>query len=242
MTPDGPPPAGTGAALLLNSPLTQQSLTRLLTEATAQQPRRIVDHGCGWAEALLQALNLSPEATGMGVEVHEPDLARAAQAAEDRGLADRVGFVHGRSPEHRERADLLLSMGAYQAFGDVPAALKVLREDLRPGGRALFCAEYWRTAPTQDELAHMWPGASLTDCFDLAGLVEEVHAAGWRVLALHDSTRAELDDYEVGHLLERELWLLEHPDHPVREELDRMWMAWLRGHRRSLGFVSLVIG
>lgn len=69
-----------------------------------------------------------------------------------------------------------------------------------------------------------------------------MHTAGWRVLDLHDSTRTELDQFELGQLREREDWLLTRPNHPVRQELDRAWSSWLRGHRRAMGFVSVVLG
>ena len=69
-----------------------------------------------------------------------------------------------------------------------------------------------------------------------------MHAAGWRVLDLHDTTRQEFDAFEVGHLREREEWLLDHPAHDLRADLDRAWTAWLRGHRRSMGFVTLLLG
>jgi len=247
MADDTPPPAGTGAHLTLNSPLSQDALSRLLSRATEHGPQRIVDHGCGWGEALLQALAASPGATGAGDDVDDTDLVRARAAAEDRGLADRVTFVAGRAADHREPADLLISMGAYHALGSGPAeAMRALREDARPGGRAVFGLEYWAQTPTPEELSHMWPGASLDDCAILPDIVDQLHATGWRILDLHDTTRTEWDAYEVGHFRERELWLAAQPDpvrqqHPVRAELDRVWTSWLRGHRRSLGFVTFVL-
>lgn len=242
MSDDQPPVAGTGSLLLLNSPLHELSLAVLIDRAIENQPRRVVDHGCGWGEVLLRTLAHATEATGTGVDVHGPDLDRARAAAANRGLNDRVNFVQGPSTEHREPADLVINLGAYQAFGDVPTALQMLRSDLLPGGRALLGVEYWAATPTPDELAHMWPDASVADCAYLPDLVETVHETGWRILDLHDSTRTEFDDFELGHLREREQWLVCHPEHPIRPELDQTWSSWLRGHRRPMGFITLVLG
>ena len=245
MNDDQPPAVGAGSKLLLNSPLHEASLDELIADATRHAPSRIIDHGCGWGEVLLRAVANVPSSTGVGIEVHQPDLERAHTAASVRGLNRRATFKNANSADNREPADLLINLGAYQAFGDLATAAKVLREDLLPGGRALFGAEYWIATPTADELSHMWPGASVADCLQLAELVDVLHGAGWRILNLHDTTRTEFDDYEVAHLREREEWLVGHPDHPdhpdVREQLQRQWSSWLRGHRRPMGFATFVL-
>jgi len=237
-----PPPAGTGACLEVNSPLSSAALDRLVAAATAHAPRRIIDHGCGWGTILLRALDAAPQAQGLGIDVHAPDIARARAAAEAGGLADRARFEVGESSDWADRADLLLSIGAYQAFGDVAAALVALAARLEPGGRVLLGVEIWRSRPTDGELAHMWEGATEQDCLTLADLVDLVHQEGFRILDLHESTPEEFDAFELGHLREREEWLLEHPGHAVRGELDAAWTAWLRGHRRPMGFVTLLLG
>lgn len=237
-----PPSAGTGARLARNAPLSEASAGRLVAAATAHAPGLIIDHGCGWGTLLLDALTAAPEARGTGIDVHGPDIDRARVAAERRGLAGRVRFVAGSSADHGEPADLLVSVGAYQAFGTLEDALARLADRLNPGGRLLFGSEYWQAPPTTEQLTHLWDGASVDDGVELPDLIDLVHAAGWRVLDLHDSTRSEFDAFEVGHLREREEWLLDHPDHPVRDELDREWSAWLRGRRLPMGFVTLLLG
>ncbi len=236
-----PPPPGSGAHLTFNAPLSSESAARLVVAATAHAPEVIIDHGCGWGTLLLDILAAVPGARGTGVDVHGPDIERARAAAASRGLADRAGFVEGSSSDLTEAADLLVSIGAFQAFGTVEEALAALADRLHPGGRLLFGLEYWRSLPTSEELALMWQGASVDDCLLLPDLVELIHGAGWRILDLHDSTPTEFDAFEVGHLREREGWLVDHPDHPVRAEVDREWSAWLRGRRRSMGFVTMLL-
>lgn len=237
-----PPAPGTGARLEVNSPLSAAARERLALAATAHRPRSIIDHGCGWGTMLLRALAAAPQAHGLGIDVHAPDISRARAAAADAGLSDRCRFEVGESTGQGDRADLLLSIGAFHAFGDLPDALSALAQRLEPGGRVLFGVEISRARPTDAELAHMWDGATEQDCLTLADLVDLVHQEGFRVLDLHESTPEEFDAFELGHLRGREEWLLEHPGHPVRDQLDAAWTSWLRGHRRPMGFVTLLLG
>lgn len=237
-----PPPPGTGAHLQVNSPLAPQALARLLHTATQPAPQTVLDIGCGWGEVLIQALRAQPDATGHGLDVHEPDITRALDLAARGQVQDRVTFSVADASDHPEGADLIINLGAYHALGDPATALATLHTRTNPGGRVLFGLEYWRTQPTSAELAHMWPGASESDCLYLPELAALIQGAGWRILDWHDSTQPELDAYEVNLWREREEWLLEHPSHPVRTELDDAWSGWLRGHRRAMGFVTVALG
>ena len=120
--------------------------------------------------------------------MHGPDLVRTRRDAEQRGLVDRVVFLERPSAEVPDGGDLLINLGAYQAFGSCDQALTQLVLRLRPGGRVLFGCEVWQSPPTTEELAVMWEGATAGDCLDLPDLIDLVHGAGWRVLDLHEST------------------------------------------------------
>lgn len=88
----------------------------------------------------------------------------------------------------------------------------------------------------------MGEGAAIEDCYDLPSLVETMLAADWRILDLRDSTRQEFDAFERGHLREREELLLDHPTPEVRTAQEKAWRSWLRGHRRSMGFATFLLG
>ena len=53
---------------------------------------KILDAGCGFGGILLNVLESFPEAEGVGIDLSEPLLELARQAAERKGLADRVLF------------------------------------------------------------------------------------------------------------------------------------------------------
>jgi SAM-dependent methyltransferase len=232
--------------LTFNAPLSTERADRLARELAARRPATVVDLGCGWGEFLLRVLAVAREATGTGVDTHAADLARAGEAASVRHLGDRVAFVEGSAADYGHEADVLISVGAYQAFGTIPEALTALRGRLRPGGRLLFGAEYWQRPPTDGELAHMWAGISADDCTALPGLVDMATAAGFRPLRIETATRGEWEEFESAYGAELEAWLLDHPDHPdadeVRTKVDKHRDIWLRGHRDVMGFAYLTLG
>lgn len=241
----GPPPAGTGAHLTFNIPMSVARATALVAELAGSQPRTVLDVGCGWAELLLQVVQAVPEAHGTGVDVHGPDIERGHRAAAQRGLGARVDLRHGPAGDDLGAADLVLNLGSFHAFGSTEQALRALRGLVRPGGRVLFGAEFWQRLPTPEQLEAMWEGASLDDCTDLGGLVEQAVTAGFRPVRVATATTAEWEDYESGHLADREEWLATNADHPeapaVRQTLDEAWAGWLRGHREVLGFAYLTL-
>ncbi|SNT55967.1 Methyltransferase domain-containing protein [Asanoa hainanensis] len=241
-----PPPAGNGARLTFMAPLSAARADRIVTGLAAGSPSTVVDLGCGWGELLLRVVAACPGAKGIGLDTHEPDLARGRANAEARGLDGRVTFVDGPAADHRDTADLLVSVGAYQAFGTIASALGAIRELVNPGGRVLFAAEFWESPPPPDRLALMWPGMSADDCTDLAGLVDQAIAAGFRPLRVETATRDEWDEFESLLAADREEWLITHPNHPeaaaVREQADSQRNIWLRGHRGLMGFAYLTLG
>src|SRR5262245_14676646 len=114
-----PPAPGTGSLLDFNAPLSAERAQRLVAELGAREPATVIDLGCGWGELLLRLLAAVPGAKGVGIEQHDADVRRATVNAEARGLSGRVRFVQGPARQHAEPADLVVSIGAYQAFGTI---------------------------------------------------------------------------------------------------------------------------
>ena len=237
---------GSGARLAFHGPLSAERADRLAADLAASRPANVVDYGCGWGEFLLRVLEAAPEANGVGIDIRSPDLARARENAEARGLSGRVAFIEGQAADHASPADVVISCGSYQAFGSVPQALTALRPLVQPGGLLLFGAEIWDRTPTDEQLANMWPGMSADDCLYLPDLVEAATAEGFRPLRIQTATRGEWEEFESGLAAGPEEWLLAHGDHgeaaQVRAKLDRQRSIWLRGHRDVLGFAYLTLG
>ena len=237
---------GSGARLTFHGPLSTERADRLAADLAASRPANVIDYGCGWGELLLRVLEAAPEATGVGIDVHGPDLDRGRENAGKRGLSGRASFIEGPASDHASPADAVISCGAYQAFGTIPEALHALRALVKPAGLLLFGAEIWDRAPTDEQLANMWPGMTASDCLYLPDLVEAAMAEGFRPLRIETATRGEWEEFESGLAAGPEEWLLANGNHPeagqVRAKLDRQRSIWLRGHRDAMGFAYLTLG
>lgn len=241
-------PSGFGSRtrLTFHGPLSAEHADRLAADLAASRPANVVDYGCGWGELLLRVLEAAPEANGVGIDIHGPEIARGRENAEKRGLSGRVSFIEGPAADHASVADVVISCGAYQAFGTVHEALRALRALVRPAGLLLFGAEIWDRTPTDVQLANMWPGMTAGDCLYLPDLVDAATAEGFRPLCIQTATRGEWEEFESGLAAGAEEWLLANGDHPeagqARAKLDRHRSIWLRGHRDVMGFAYLTLG
>ncbi len=238
--------------LTFHGPLSQARAVQLTERLTRTGPRTVLDIGCGWGELMLRVLAAAPEATGVGVDLDEDDLARGRAAAHARGLADRVSFIRESGiGTTRGPADLVLSVGASQAVTDVQppghiaAALSALRQLVTPGGRVLFGDGFWEHPPTEAELAAMWPGITAGEFPDLAKIADLAVEAGFRPAWIETASAQEWEEFESGYQADEEEWLASHPDHPqaaeIRQRVDEHRSYWLRGYRGLLGLAYLTL-
>ena len=91
MTETELPPRGT--RLTFHGPLSEARAARIDARLTGIGPRTVLDIGCGWGELMLRILAAAPDATGLGLDTDEGDLARGRDSARARGLDGRVTFV-----------------------------------------------------------------------------------------------------------------------------------------------------
>ncbi len=238
--------------LTFHGPLSEARAARLVTRLTSNDPRTVLDIGCGWGELMLRVLAAAPDATGLGLDTDERDLARGLANAKDRGLEGRVTFVRESGVRTtRGPADLVLCLGASHALteiqppGHTAAALAELRRLVTPGGRVLLGEGFWHRTPTGAELAGIWPGTSAGEFGDLASLVDLTVGAGFRPAWIETATLEEWEDFESGYQCDEEEWLAAHPDHPraadVREQVDKHRSFWLRGYYGLLGQAYLTL-
>ena len=227
------------------APVHGVTVNRLLRRADRQPAARILDLGCGEGAWALQALAHHPDGHADGVDIDRHALDRAATAAAERGLADRLTLhereARGYVPDGDY--DLVLCVGATHAFGGFTETLEAAGRHVHPDGVLMVGECFWEVPPTPAALAAL--DAKPADYTDLAGLVATAERAGWTPVYAHISDTAEWDNYEwswTGSLTE---WALDNPGHPdaaaalalAREHRDK----WLRGYRKVLGFVTLVL-
>jgi SAM-dependent methyltransferase len=227
------------------APVAGVNVNRLLRRTGRQPAARILDLGCGQAAWALQALAHCPDGHADGIDLSRYALDRAAAAAAERGLADRLTLHErdARSYVPDGDYDLVLCVGSTHAFGGFVETLKVVGRHLHPDGVLLVGEGFWETPPTPEALAAL--AAAPEDFTDLPGLVAVAEEAGWTPIYAHVSDAAEWDDYEwswTGSLTE---WALDNPGHPDAAEVLAVAREhreqWLGGYRNVLGFATLVL-
>ncbi|WP_154942974.1 SAM-dependent methyltransferase [Micromonospora palomenae] len=227
------------------APISGVNVNRLLRRADRRPAARVLDLGCGEAAWAMQALALHPDGHADGVDVSPYALERAAAAAAEQGLTDRL-TLHERDARTYVPDgdyDLVLCVGSTHVFDGFAGTLRTAGRHVNSDGILLIGEGFWEAPPTPAALAAL--DAKPEDFPDLAGLVDVAEGAGWTPVYAHVSDAAEWDDYEwswVGSLTE---WALDNPGHPdaaealtvAQEHRDQ----WLRGYRNLLGFATLVL-
>lgn len=227
------------------APISGVNVNRLLRRADRRPAARILDLGCGEAAWALQALAHYPDGHADGVDISPYALERAATAAGERGLADRL-TLHERDARTYVPDgdyDLVLCVGSTHVFDGLLGTLQMAGRHVNTDGILLIGEGFWQVPPTPQVLAAL--DTTPEDFTDLADLVDVAERAGWTPVYAHVSDAAEWDNYEwswIGSLTE---WAVDNPGHPdaaealtvAREHRDQ----WLRGYREVLGFATLVL-
>ncbi|GAA2240154.1 SAM-dependent methyltransferase [Streptomyces ruber] len=228
------------------APLNDASVARLLDRALREGTGsgRVLDLGCGSAEWLVRAVEGRPGVQAVGVDLDAGTVARAREGVEARGLGDRIALEAGDAAAFTTEApfELVLCVGATHAFGGLLPTLRAAHEHLAPGGSVLVGDGFWEREPDPGTLG---AGFAADEYADLATTVDRVATAGWTPTYGHVSTLDEWDEYEWSWTGSLSRWALDHPGDPdsgaALDAAAGHRTAWLRGYRRTLGFVTLVL-
>ena len=94
--------------------------------------RIVIDFGCGTGQEALEMARLGAGKV-IGVDIREQVLQQARQSAGKAGLGDMCEFTTNPS----EKADIIVSLDAFEHFEDPAAILRVMDELLKPEGEVL---------------------------------------------------------------------------------------------------------
>lgn len=228
------------------APVSDSRVDDLLARTVRRPDAHVLDLGCGKGEWLLRALRTYPGITAVGVDVSSEGFDWTRESATRLGAADRLELIPQDVKEYRSsrKADVVLSIGAAYAFGELLPTLRAAREQLGDDGMFLLGDCFWEREPSPELIEEM-EGAGPQKFTDLPTLVDNVVADGWTPVFQYVSTQTDWDDYEwswVGSLAD---WALDHPDHPDREQLLRVSAehrhSYVHGYRGILGFVFLLL-
>jgi SAM-dependent methyltransferase len=136
----------------------------------------VLDFGCGSGE---QSVELARHGAHhvTGIDILEPALRHARDAARAAGVADRCTF----GLEADRRADVVVSVDGFEHFADPGGVLRTMHRLLRPGGRVLVAFGPTWLHPLGGHLFSVFPWAHLV--FTEGALIR------WRARFRHDGAR-----------------------------------------------------
>jgi SAM-dependent methyltransferase len=221
-------------------PVSEASFDAMLSRIPAPGPARVLDVGCGKGVLLVRAVERWG-GTGVGIEPNPAFAAEARALGTGRVRILESDFAHDTLAG--ERFPLVICTGALHAFGGWDMALIRIAALLEPGGHALLGPGYWRQAPAAAYLQST--GIAADDMEPLAAVVASAEAAGWRPLAVHESTPAQWDDYEHAYAANVRAWCDAHPRDPeaaaFRERIDRWADAYARWGHATMGYALMLL-
>lgn len=231
--------AAAHAALAWANPLDASAQARLLDGLAARlpaRPLRAADIGCGpgaWSEQLARR---APQLHLTGIDRNPLFIARAEQAA-----TGAVRFVCGdaRLLDAQPPFDVLLCIGASQAFGTPRQALAHLASRLAPGGHLLWADLEWAAAPAPEFLDFL--GCPLDWTWSSQEAQAVFAAAGFRVLQREGASAAAWQTYEDAVLAGRLALADREHDAPARAQA-LTWRARFEAQgRHCLGFTATLL-
>jgi SAM-dependent methyltransferase len=225
----------------IHNPFTPAKLATLGQAIRLRPGMSVLDLACGSGE-MLSTWSRDHGITGTGVDISTPFLESARIRAEERGVSDRVSFVHGDASGHvaAEPVDVAACIGATWIGGGVEGTLALLERSLRPGGSLLVGEPFWRQDPPGQAAVEGSGFSSRDELLDLPGLVESFGRFGWDLVEMVLADEESWDRYEAAQWFTIRAWLDENPDDELapafRAELDAAPLAYVRYRRRYLGW------
>jgi len=231
------------AGMALMNPLPAWRLDEALAHLPLDAGSRILDLGCGKAEALCRiAERYAAHGTGVELSPHFAEEARLRAAAMRRGT---VTIVEGDALAFRggDPFDLVVILGPgwpHEGFADL---VRLGQRHLVPNGHLLVADAYWRRPPTDAFLALL--GARREEMPTSDELAVGLETAGLETAWSATVSTEEFDRYESAYLGNLRAWISEHPGDPLAADV----ATWARhveerhrsGGREQLGFAAYLL-
>ena len=116
----------------------------------------VIDFGCGDGEDAVDVAERGAKKV-IGVEIRERALEKARKTALERGVTDRCTFV----TQTDEKADVILSLDAFEHFDDPAAILRIMRKLVKDDGCVLAAFGPTWYHPLGGHLFSVFPWAHL---------------------------------------------------------------------------------
>jgi cyclopropane fatty-acyl-phospholipid synthase-like methyltransferase len=131
------------------APLSETTASSLLDRAISRADAHVLDLGCGEGAWLLRALQAHQGITAVGVDISSEGFERTRELAAHAGVADRLELHQQDVTEYQSprKADVVLSVGAAYAFGELLPALAAAEGHLAEDGTLLLGDCFWEHEP-----------------------------------------------------------------------------------------------
>lgn len=220
------------------NPLAGSTLNEAIEELRLPAGARVLDLGCGRAEALRRTVERY-DAHGVGVDISPFALAQA-RASSMELRHGTLELIEADALEFRpeEPIDAALALGPGWEHDSFSSLIRHIYGMVKPGGMLMLADACWRTEPTDEYMALLGVTRG-----EMGSHTENVQAAihlGLTPLWAATATTRDWDRYEWRYAATVERWAAEHPSDPHREHfLERARAGrdrYLAGGRDQLGF------
>jgi len=210
----------TESAHRIHNPLTPENLATLGAALRLEPGTRMLDLGSGSGEMLCTWAR-DYGITGVGIDMSPLFTGQAELRAEELGVADRVGFVHGDAAGYvaDEKVGVAACLGATWIGGGVAGTIGLLAKSLHSGGIILIGEPYWVRLPPTEDIAWGCGASSLSDFLLLPELLASFSDLNYDVVEMVLADQGGWDRYEAAKWLTMRRWLEANPDDNFAKEV-----------------------
>ncbi|OPY35351.1 MAG: hypothetical protein A4E35_02414 [Methanoregula sp. PtaU1.Bin051] len=210
----------TESAHRIHNPFTPEKLATLGAALRLKPGISVLDLGSGSGEMLCTwARDFG--ITGTGIDMSPLFVRQAKLRAEELGVADRVGFIHGDAAGYvaDEKVGVAACLGATWIGGGVAGTIGLLAKSLCSGGIILIGEPYWRQLPPTEDVAKGCGAGAVSEFLLLPELLKSFYDLNYDVVEMVLADQDSWDRYEAAKWLTMRRWLDANPDDGLVKEV-----------------------